>query len=148
MKSKEAYWYKQSGVIPYRIVKNNPDGDVHLEILLITSRKRKHWIIPKGIVEPGMTAHESAEKEAIEEAGILGEVSSQALGGYQHQKWGGTCEIEVFPLKVETVLDEWPEMQTRKRKWMIPDEARDNVRNEQLKEIISRLPKKILDRQH
>lgn len=139
MEQKEAWWYKQSGVIPYRIVKNKPGDKLSIEILLITSRKRKRWIIPKGIVEPGMTAHESAEKEAIEEAGILGKVSSQALGSYQHQKWGGTCEIEVFPLEVETILTEWPEMRIRQRKWMSFDEARKSIRSEQLKQIISSL---------
>ena len=144
METKEAYWYKQSGVIPYRFVKDDPGSDEqHIEVLLITSRKRKRWIIPKGIVEPGMTAHGSAEKEAIEEAGVLGEVSSQALGSYQHQKWGGTCEIQVFPLRVETVLDEWPEMRIRKRKWMSRNEARNSVRQEELKKMINRLSENI-----
>ncbi len=140
MTQKEIWWYTQSGVIPYRAVKNtNPGGNLTIEILLITSCKRQRWIIPKGIVEPGMPAHESAEKEALEEAGILGTVSLQALGTYRHKKWGGTCDVEVFPLEVDTVLEEWPEMHIRQRKWMSPDEAIACVRNERLKQLIALL---------
>ena len=42
--------YRQSAVLPYR---QGPDG---LEVLLVTSRKRSRWVLPKGIVEPGLTA--------------------------------------------------------------------------------------------
>ena len=58
--------FSQSAVIPYRLSKNG------LEILLITSLKRKHWIVPKGYIEFNLTPFESAKKEAYEEAGVLG----------------------------------------------------------------------------
>ncbi|PID58367.1 NUDIX hydrolase [candidate division KSB3 bacterium] len=137
---KDAYWYQQSGVIPYRIAAHATRHDNSIEIVLITSRKRKRWIIPKGIIEPGMTAYESAEKEALEEAGILGEVSSKAISKYRHQKWGGTCEIVVFPLKVNMLLEKWDEMHLRQRKWMSIDTARRSVRNATLKQLIADLP--------
>ena len=47
---------KQSGILPYRI----ESGKLH--ILFITNRSGKKWIIPKGKIEPGMTALSSAEK--------------------------------------------------------------------------------------
>lgn len=68
------WMYRQSAVIPYRF---GADG---LEVLLITSRKRKRWVLPKGVVEPGMTPAGSAEKEAFEEAGIEGRVDDRPLG--------------------------------------------------------------------
>ncbi len=55
--------FQQSGVIPYRII----EGKV--EILLITTRKRQGWVIPKGGLCKGMSPHDSAAKEAWEEAG-------------------------------------------------------------------------------
>jgi phosphohistidine phosphatase len=58
--------YTQSAILPYRL-----RGD-DLEVLVITSRKGTRWVLPKGIVEPGMTAAASAAKEAMEEAGVEG----------------------------------------------------------------------------
>ena len=56
--------FQQASVVPFRI------RDGVTEVLLITSRKRKDWILPKGIVEPGQTPQEAAAMEALEEAGV------------------------------------------------------------------------------
>lgn len=58
MAQKTSKVLQQSGVIPYRII----EGKV--EILLITTRKRQGWVIPKGGLCKGMSPHESAAKEA------------------------------------------------------------------------------------
>ena len=63
MKTKPGYFYIQSGVLPYRV-----EGGV-MRVLLITSQGGRRWVIPKGIVEPGLSAVVSAAKEALEEAG-------------------------------------------------------------------------------
>jgi len=126
--------YRQSAVLPYR---QGPDG---LEVLLVTSRKGSRWVLPKGIVEPGLTAPQSAAKEAREEAGVEGQVGAESLGSYRYRKWGGTCEVEVFPMAVRVVKDAWPEMQTRRREWMTLCEASKRVNETKLKEIVRRLP--------
>ena len=104
--------YRQSAVLPYRL----RDGDP--EVLLITSRGGRRWVLPKGIVEPGMTAPASAAKEAREEAGIEGRVSKRCLGSYRQDKWGGTCRIKVFPMKVTAEFADWPEAAIRRRAWL------------------------------
>ena len=126
--------YVQSGVLPYRL------RDGSLEVLLITSRKAKRWVLPKGIVEPGMSAPASAAKEAMEEAGVEGEVSAYRLGKYKQKKWGGTCKIQVFPMKVTVEMPDWPEAATRQRAWLSPEEAAARVDNEGLAGIIASLP--------
>jgi len=68
MNHKPTFLVERSGVIPY----GRRDGAV--EVLLITSSDGQHWVIPKGVIEPGMSAAESAAKEAYEEAGIRGRV--------------------------------------------------------------------------
>ena len=45
MTEQDISYIEQSGVIPYRIQEGK------IEILLITSLKKKRWIIPKGIIE-------------------------------------------------------------------------------------------------
>ncbi|PIE33585.1 NUDIX hydrolase [candidate division KSB3 bacterium] len=139
MEQKAAWWYKQSGVIPYRIRTIELSNTPEFEVLLITSRKRKRWIIPKGIIEPNLTPQASAEKEAIEEAGVAGNASERSLGSYTHKKWRGTCHIEVFPLEVTEEFETWPESTFRDRKWMSIEEAVELLDNDELKSIFKKL---------
>ena len=126
--------YEQSGVIPYRVRGND------LQIMLITSRGGKRWVIPKGIIESDMSAVDSAQKEAFEEAGVLGKVHGSVIGQYQYDKWGGTCTVQVFLLQVQEVLEEWPESGLRQRVWFNVDEAAALVKEKTLKKLIRQTP--------
>jgi phosphohistidine phosphatase len=127
--------YRQSAVLPYRF----SGGD--LEVLLITSRKGKRWVFPKGIIEPGLTPQRSAAKEAREEAGVEGQVSTASLGSYAYKKWGGTCEVEVFPMRVTAELADWPEAAIRRREWLGIDDAAARIEDAKLRRLLQRLPK-------
>lgn len=131
---KPIYYYSQSGVIPFRYKKGK------LEILLITSMGGKHWIIPKGIIEPDLSSEESAMEEAFEEAGVRGRIVSKSIGEYEYSKWGGICNVKVFPLAVEKTLDDYPEDNLRKRKWVGIEKAISMVDIKQLGELIKSLP--------
>lgn len=129
VRTKPDGYYEQSAVIPYRL------RDGRLEVLLITSRKRKRWVLPKGVREPDLSAAESAAKEALEEAGIGGRVSAEAVGRYAYRKWGGTCRVEVFAMEVESVLDRWAE-DFREREWLTPEEAARRVDEPALQRLL------------
>ena len=116
MKSRPQWFYVQSAVVPYRMAGGSA------EVLLITSRGGRRWTIPKGVVERHMTAAASAAKEAYEEAGVRGDVDAASLGSYEYEKWGGTCAVEVYAMRVTEVLDDWPESR-RRRRWLSLDEA-------------------------
>jgi len=120
------YIYTQSGVLPIY------DG----KIVIITSRKKKRWIIPKGIVEPNMTPRESAQQEAYEEAGLVGKIKKKQIGKYRVKKWDGICTVEIYPMIVEKLLDDWEEKSFRKRKLVFPEDAASLIKNKDLKEII------------
>ncbi len=126
--------FKQSAVVPYRLVKGE------IEILLITTRKGR-WIIPKGIIEPGLSAAESAAKEALEEAGVVGQVDENELGKYSYEKWGGICQVRVFLLRVTKLLDTWEEQYFRQRKWLPLKEAIAEVDDEALQKILTKVGK-------
>ena len=125
--------YPQSGVIPFRIV--NPD----IQILLITTNSRKHWTIPKGLIEDGMSPAESAVQEAYEEAGIRGDLYENSIGNYRYHKWGGTCEVEVFLMAVTLMLDHWPEEIFRERLWCSTENAGAMVKHNGLRDILNRI---------
>jgi phosphohistidine phosphatase len=130
------YFYIQSAVIAFR-----SQGD-SLHVLMITSRKRKRWVIPKGVKEPDLSAQDSAAKEALEEAGVTGRVLPQAIGRYRYQKWGGICTVDVFAMEVDEVLEQWEES-FRDREWLVPAMAALRVEEPELKEILRSFPTRL-----
>jgi phosphohistidine phosphatase len=131
MRLRPAWFYRQSAVIPYR------QSDRSLEVLLITSRRGRHWVFPKGVVERGESAATSAAREAFEEAGVRGVVNQDLLGTYTYEKWGGICTVEVFSLLVTDVLEDWPEADRRRRTWLPIDDAARAVKPETLRTIVT-----------
>ena len=91
------YYFDQFAVVPVRECADR------IEILLITSRKRKRWVIPKGVKEPGLSGKDSAAKEALEEAGIEGVDYPSSVGTYQYGKLGGVCTVETYVMRVSTL---------------------------------------------
>ena len=134
MELNSSWIYNQSGVIPFRLHQDEP------EILLITSRRKKRWIIPKGIIEGGLSPEESAAREAYEEAGVTGTVHARMAGQFQYKKWGGTCTVTVYLLEVKEVLEDWPESFFRDRQWVNISEAQKRLREKDLRKIIATLP--------
>lgn len=133
-RSRPAYYYVQSGVVPYR---RTDDG---LEVMIIGSSKKKRWVVPKGIVTPGLSPQQSAAKEAREEAGIEGTVDGPVLGTFMYEKWGAPVTCEVFPMLVTRVLDEsdWEEPH-RGRTWVSPDAAIETLGRDGLKDAVRAL---------
>lgn len=124
----------------YRRVGKKPDAAI--EIILVTSRQTRRWIIPKGNVDHGMSPHAAAAQEAEEEAGVLGKVSRDPLGSFTYDKYivGGLCvsaKVAVYPLAVREVMDEWKESKWRRRKWFAIDEVDEAIQEPGLREIIS-----------
>lgn len=117
----------QSNALPYRL-----NGDI-CEVLLVTSRRKGKWILPKGKIEPGETASQRAATEAFEEAGVLGMVSKHPLGT---SAMSDPSRAKVYALKVETELDRWPEMALRKRAWFSLSEARTVLQDAQLQSAL------------
>ena len=124
----------QSAVLAYRLVGHE------MEILLVTSRTRGRWVLPKGMITPGMTPAESAVKEAWEEAGITGSVSRERLGVYRYIKTRRcdvkACSVSVYAMKVTAVLPKWPEQRVRRRRWMRIDEAICSVMDRDLRRLL------------
>src|SRR3954470_24816720 len=78
-------------------------------VCLITSRSRKRWVIPKGWIEPGQTAGETALQEAWEEAGLVGALEREPIGTYLYEKEGQSYHVTVFVMKVTAAEQDWPE---------------------------------------
>jgi 8-oxo-dGTP pyrophosphatase MutT (NUDIX family) len=117
----------QYGALPYRMSGNG------LEILLITSRDRGRWIIPKGWPIAGLTSSQAAAREAWEEAGIKGHVNADSMGAYRYDKRLKDetirhCAAEVFAMEVVEQRHTWPEQHERRREWFGVEQAIERVR--------------------
>ncbi|KQY75270.1 NUDIX hydrolase [Brevundimonas sp. Root1423] len=113
-----------------------------LEIMLVTSRETRRWVTPKGGRMPGKTDAEAAAIEALEEAGIEGEIAHEPLGTFRYLKilkrraprW---CVVAVYALEVHTQHDDWQERGQRERVWVSQDEAVRRVDEPDLKALIA-----------
>jgi 8-oxo-dGTP pyrophosphatase MutT (NUDIX family) len=117
----------QSGVLPL----------IGEGVMLITSRKSRRWIIPKGNVENGMSPADSAAKEAWEEAGITGRILYEEIGVYSYSRASGLYSVRVYPFEVETVLDDWQEKHLRQRRIVTPAEAVEMLFPDTLKHLVA-----------
>lgn len=109
---------RQSGALPYTVIEGR------VVFLLVTSRRTGRWIFPKGSISAGMSARDSAAKEALEEAGVVGEIGDEPIGSYQNTDKGLLVDIDLYPLKVSEQFDTWDEMDQRLRHWALLAEAR------------------------
>lgn len=137
-RARPAYYFQQVGAMPYRLT------DQGVEVLLVSSRSGKRWHIPKGIPEMGASDSETACREARKEGGVEGRLEEHALGSYAHEKWGGTCEVTVFPLEVRTQLPSGAWKQSwRTRRWVDVGDAAGEVEFEGLGQLFGKLAQRL-----
>ena len=132
----------QYAALPYRARDKS-----EVEILLVTSRGTRRWIIPKGWPMKGKAPHAAAAREALEEAGVVGQIGKEPIGSFSHSKLlkrgdAVVCEVQVYPLQVTRQQKTWPEKGKRKLQWFSTSEAAKTVSEPVLGTIIRDLEKK------
>ncbi|HWE99291.1 MAG TPA: NUDIX hydrolase [Caulobacteraceae bacterium] len=126
----------QYAALPFRT-------DPQLEVLLVTSRETGRWVIPKGWPIRGKSRRATAEAEARQEAGVIGEIGKSPLGQYDYVKVLKTglaipCRVTVFPLRVTGQKERWREQAQRTGRWFDGETAAACVQEPQLAAIIRR----------
>jgi 8-oxo-dGTP pyrophosphatase MutT (NUDIX family) len=132
----------QYAALPYR-----RRGTSRTEVMLITSRETGRWVIPKGWPKKRRAPYASAAREALEEAGVVGEVERSPIGSYsykKHLKRGRVviCQVDVFLLKVKRIKKHWPEEYEREAQWFSRAAAAEAVGEPLLSDIIRKLRKR------
>jgi 8-oxo-dGTP pyrophosphatase MutT (NUDIX family) len=128
----------QYAALPWR---KRDDGAV--EMLLITSRESRRWVIPKGWPMKDKAPEAAAAQEAYEEAGVIGKSVRKSLGVYHYDKRlrSGRSQhvrVMVYPLEVREARDIWPEMAERDRLWSSPAEAAGLVDEPELRALLAK----------
>jgi len=127
--------YQQIGAICMRLQDHGP------EVLLITTRETGRWMIPKGWPIAGLLPHEVAEREAWEEAGVIGKVKRRIFGEFRYAKIlsdGSKVEplVSVYVIKVRRRKKRFPERAERDVIWMNPTDAALKVQVPELRTLL------------
>ena len=120
------------------------DKKGRLRVLMVTSRQRGRWIMPKGWLMDGKKPWEAAKIEALEEAGAVGFVSDRPIGVYHYDKrlGGGRvspCRVTVYPMVVDKLKRRWKERKERKRHWFSLTKAARLVDEPDLADLLRQL---------
>ncbi len=115
------------------------------DVLLITSRETKRWVIPKGWPIDGLDGAETALQEAWEEAGVRAtSFDKTPIGHFTYDKIlkDGTSQAvrtNVYRIPVTELSDQYPEAHERQRCWVSPKVAAERVNEPELRDLLLHL---------
>lgn len=118
---------QQASAIPFR---RTAAG---VEFCLITSIGKGNWGFPKGIIDPGFNAEQTALQESWEEAGLRGRIVHECVGRYKYEKWNTTLHVQVMLMEVTEAAEQWIESSVRQRAWCSLDEALEKLTKKRLR---------------
>lgn len=127
----------QIAALCYRI------NDGRLEVMLVTTRSSRRWIIPKGWPALHRKGHRTATNEAYEEAGVVGKVDRKMFASFKSYKghsngWKVRTKVLVYLIAVEKQKDSFPEAGQRDVRWLAIEEAIQKADESGLKTVLSR----------
>lgn len=110
----------------------------------MTTRKGDRWVLPKGWPkrrEPFATA---AKREAEEEAGVIGTVSSMPIGEFTYRKtmrkgYVVRSHVFVFALRVDETRRKWREDKKRSRQWIPLGDAAGIVEDRDVARLLAEI---------
>jgi 8-oxo-dGTP pyrophosphatase MutT (NUDIX family) len=121
-KARKGERIRQVAAIPFRM---REDGRV--EVMLVTSRTTRRFIVPKGWPMKGKSGRKAATIEAQEEAGVSGKALKQPAGTYSYWKRMTNrfvrVDVVVYLLEVTEEMADWQEASARQRAWLPPVDA-------------------------
>lgn len=146
MKKKKSRYRRQFGALPLRM-----DEEGRIEVMMVTSRETRRWIVPKGWPIKGLTGAQTAAREAEEEAGVLGVTGKTPVGAYMYDKRlkdgsSTRCYVELYPLWVVDDMHQWREHAERDVEWLPVAEAAERAGDASLGELLRAVRDKGLPR--
>ncbi|ONK61441.1 uncharacterized protein A4U43_C08F29950 [Asparagus officinalis] len=138
-----------AGCVPFKYFSCDENCNIRMKkiikVLMINSPSGPGLLFPKGGWENDETVEEAAVREAIEEAGVRGDLKKY-LNDYDFRSKNlqdefspeGWCKASMFALYVNEELDSWPEQEKRERKWLTIPEASQLCRHSWMKDALDK----------
>lgn len=128
---------RQIGALPLRKLRGGG-----FEVLLVSSRETRRWVIPKGWPVKRLSDPKAAAREARQEAGVTGKMNNLPIGSYRYRKKMRdgivrVVDVYVYVLWVKKQRKNWREKDVRIRVWFTQSDAARKVREPKLKALIS-----------
>ena len=103
-------------------------------ILLVRAKRDPSvWIFPKGHIDPGESAIETAVRETAEEAGVAGEAVRPIGAPLEFEYLGSRYRVQYFLVRY---VGEIAESEGRKKQWFPIDEALAHLRFDGVRELL------------
>lgn len=118
-----------------------PGGGVPKILIATAKNKPQHWILPKGHIEPGETAEQTAVRELLEETGVAA-VPIAPAGSKEFERKGKRLSIQYFVLRF---VKQGDSQEDRLLRWVHADEAMSLLTFEQAREIVAE-SRELIDR--
>lgn len=120
---------QQAGGIVFTVEDDGP------RILVVAARQNpRHWIFPKGHVEPGESAAAAALREVEEEAGVRAELLD-CVGSLQFLSAEGEIRVEYFLMRF---LGPTPTTERRQVRWCTFEQALDLLTFDDSRRLLGR----------
>lgn len=137
-KAKKGRPIRQVAAVPFRIASNG-----EMQVMLITSRTTRRFIVPKGWPMKGKSEAEAARIEAFEEAGVSGRIIKNRVGSYRYWKRLSASfvlvDVNAYLLEVEDEHANWDEAGARQRTWLSPWAAAALIDEPELASLVESL---------
>ena len=119
----------QAGGIVFR-----KEGD-RLAVLLVRSKKDPAiWVFPKGHIDPGETAEQTALRETHEEAGVDGELVGPVGAPLEFQSGHEPVSVQYFLIRARK---ERASPEGRDKQWLSIDDALKTLAFDNARELLS-----------
>ncbi len=107
-------------------------------VVAVTTRSGSRWVFPKGNPEEDVPNEEMAVREALEEAGVNGEIFGEPIPVHY---WKGYAHyiISYYPMRVTALLTDWEERKERDRRVCTREEARSLFRDRSIVDAVERV---------
>lgn len=137
-KAKKGRPIRQVAAVPFRIASNG-----EMQVMLITSRTTRRFIVPKGWPMKGKSGRKAAAIEAEQEAGVVGKVLKEPVGTYSYwkrlERHFVPVDVTVYLLEVEQELSQWRERKSRQRAWLSVEDAATLIDEPELATLLKTL---------
>ena len=132
---------KQTTQVAALAIRISDDGEIN--VLLVSSRETKRWVLPKGWPSKKMSDATAAAREALQEAGVTGKVWRKPVGFYRYRKVlpqsSRILDVAVYVLWVRKQRKSWAEQKERTRILATLEDAGKLVREPGLKRLFAEL---------